>query len=99
MFSISSRDLYILSDRELNELRSHPAYEEWIGARCSIQLSRQEQYDYVTLQSGDTLNGVSEGYKEYLVKKTSEYKYCKSSVRWTQFTKTVDEYLLRVKTP
>ena len=96
MFAVSSPDLYILSDAELRALGSHPAFEEWINARCPNRLSDEERKDHdVYVSWGFRKGSLSEGYVAYLDRKESDYRECVDAVRWAQLGKTVAEHLAR----
>ena len=95
MFSVSSREIYILSDADMRALNNHPAYEEWINARCPNGLSVEEREDYKTYNRSGRMNGhFSDGYVDYLKTKASNYRKCVDSTRWAQFEKTVAEHLM-----
>lgn len=42
MFSITSSDIYFLTIEELTQMENHPAYDEWIKAKCPNALTRKE---------------------------------------------------------
>ncbi len=93
MFSVPSEDIYILTNREIKQLSKHPAYDEWINAKCPHRLSGKEQEDYSTyVSSGFRKGGYSESHIEYLKSKNSAYEQCVDAVRWEQFKKTVAKY-------
>ena len=94
LFSISSDDIYYLDYTQLNFMRSHPAYDEWIKSKCPNSLSKQEQEDYSKyVASGFQKGQFSDGYIKYLVDRNSDYEQCEDNVRWDQFKKTITKYL------
>jgi hypothetical protein len=94
VFAISSDDIYFLNDSELRFLNTHPAYDEWIKARCPNSLSKVEQSDFNKYVSSGYKNGqFSDGYIKYLTSKHNDYEQCVDTVRWGQFKKTITKYL------
>lgn len=93
MFSASPGGVYILTDKERLLLGKHPAYDEWINAKCPDGLSGKEQEDYSIYVSSDCeRKGFSEEYIKYLEQKNSEYVQCVDDMRWRQFRKTITKY-------
>ena len=93
VFSISSSDIYFLKESELKFLNSHPAYDEWIKAKCPNSLSKGEQEDYSKyVSSGFRKGSFSDGYIEYLKRRNSDFELCVETVRWDQFKKTISKY-------
>jgi hypothetical protein len=90
MFSISSHDIYYLTGEELSQLGAHPAYHEWINAKCPNRLSDQESLDY--LNSFLFPERFSKGYIDYIKRKDTEYYKCENIVRWEQLRQTVPKY-------
>ena len=94
VFSISSNDIYFLKDSELRFLNTHPAYDEWIKAKCPESLSKKEQNDYKRyISSGFKKDQFSDGYIEYLKRKNDNFELCVETVCWDQFNRTVTKYL------
>ena len=93
MFSTSSREIHILTQGEVSQLSKHPAYDEWINAKCPNSLVGKEKADYQAYVSAGFKNiGYADGYIEYLKRTNSKYEQCKDAVRWEQFKKTVFKY-------
>lgn len=73
MFSISSQEVYWLSQTEILELSGRtPFYDEWLRAKCPNGLSSGEQSDR-TLRSG------SQNYLVFLEDKWKKHRACKEA--------------------
>jgi hypothetical protein len=107
LFSVSSEDLYILKNDEYDFLFIQPAYDEWIEAKCSNTLSKEEQedfqrwFDYYVPNAAQyhddkksffEKSPFSKGYTDYLEKKKNKHDDCVKKIRWDQFVKTVIKY-------
>lgn len=70
MFSISSGDVYWLSQSEIHELSGRtPFYDEWMRAKCPDGLSPEEQSDRMS-RSG------SQSYRDFLEEKWEKHRDC-----------------------
>ena len=93
MFSISSHDIYYLTGEELSQLGAHPAYHEWINAKCPNGLSGQESADRLNSKFWPERFRFSKGYIDSLNQRDDEYVKCEYTVRWEQLKQTVAKYL------
>jgi len=66
MFAISSRDLYILKYTEIEQLGKHPAFDEWIESRCSVNLKEPDRVKCVdNVRWAQFKETVKKYYKKY----------------------------------
>lgn len=93
MFTTSSEEIYTLSVAEVASLNSHPAFDEWIAAKCPVKLSQRERSDWrAYVSAGFRTGGMSEGYINYLQREENAHEACADAARWKQFRITAHKY-------
>ncbi len=86
MFSISSGDIYLLSDSEIESLKSPPAIAEWLASKCG-EISKGDQSDYDSyslrviqgmLDDKDYLSDIENRHFELVQGKIGDNQQCKA---------------------
>lgn len=100
MFSTSSKDIKILSDEEyVSKIGfKQPFFDEWLRSKCG-ELSNSERKDLakadaysVYYRDNRIPEGMSEGYIEYLNKKSNDAEKCASKASINHQKEAISKY-------